>query len=105
MFPGLNDFFSNLSYNVGIHNPLGLLIVYAAGVVTDIGIPLILSMEIFLIFAGAYAGPANVHIGLIIVMLVLGRETGAAILFWLSYLGGDKFINGWSAMCPGWSGD
>jgi len=62
------------------------------GVLTDIGMPLLLTLEIFLMFASYYIGPLSIQVFLIVLMLLLGRETGAAILYWLSRLVGDPFI-------------
>jgi membrane protein DedA with SNARE-associated domain len=63
------------------------------GVFTDAGIPLLLSLEIFLMFASYYVGPLSTQVLFIVLMLLLGRETGAAILFWISYILGDTFMN------------
>lgn len=93
MFSGIQEFFSNLTYAVGPGNPLGLGLLFLLGVFTDIGIPLLLSLEIFLMFASYYAGPLSTQVFFIILMLLLGRETGAAILFWISYWLGDTFMN------------
>jgi membrane protein DedA with SNARE-associated domain len=91
---GIFDFFSKLTYAVSLSNPLGLGLLFLMGAMTDAGIPLLLTLEIFLLFASYYIGPLSIQVLLIVMMLLLGRESGAAILYWVSYFLGDRFV-GW----------
>ncbi len=93
MIPDLHGFFSNLTYAVSLDNPLSLGLLYLMGALTDIGFPLLLSLEIFLMFASYYIGPLSLQVFLIIGMLLLGRESGAAILYWISRMAGDPFLH------------
>jgi membrane protein DedA with SNARE-associated domain len=93
VIPGLQEFFSNLTYAVGLNNPLGLGLLYLMGVLTDIGIPLLFTLEIFLLFASYDTGPLSTQVILIVVMLLLGRESGASILYWISLTLGEPFLH------------
>jgi membrane protein DedA with SNARE-associated domain len=92
VFTGLHGLFSNLTYDVSLQNPLGLGILFMLGVFTDIGVPLLLTLEIFVLFASYYAGPLSPQVFLIVTMLLLGRETGAAIVYWVCHFIGDPFL-------------
>jgi membrane protein DedA with SNARE-associated domain len=93
VFPGLHDLLSHLTYSVGLNNPAELGILYLLGIMSDVGVPLLLSLEIFLLFASYYIGPLSIQVFLIVGMLLLGRETGAAVLYWLSRTLGTPFLN------------
>jgi membrane protein DedA with SNARE-associated domain len=93
VIPGLHEFFSSLTYAVSLHHPQGLGILFAMGILTDIGVPLLFTLEIFLLFASYYIGPLSIQVLLIILMLLLGRESGAAILFQISRVLGESFLN------------
>jgi len=92
VIPGLSELFSQLTYAVGFDNPLSIGILYLMGVLTDIGVPLLLTLEIFLMFASYYTGPLAPPVLLMISILLLGRETGAAVLYWVSHLAGEPFL-------------
>jgi membrane protein DedA with SNARE-associated domain len=93
VIPGLHELLSHLTYEVGFSNPGGLAILYLMGVLTDIGIPLLFTVEIFLLFASYYLGPTSIQVPLIILMLLLGRVSGGSVLYWLCYILGDTFTN------------
>ena len=84
---------SLLNYSVSIHSPGTLLVLFAVGAVSDIGIPLFFGLEAFLFFASYSVGPLSSQVGLIVVMLLAGRECGAGILYWLSAMVGNPLIN------------
>jgi membrane protein DedA with SNARE-associated domain len=90
---GIFEFFTKLTYAVSLSNPLGLGLIFLMGMMTDIGIPLLLTLEIFLLFASFYVGPLSLQVFLIVAMLVAGREAGAAVLYWVSYTLGDPFLH------------
>ncbi len=92
MFPWLHDLLSHLTYAVGFKNPAGLGILFVMGLFTDIGIPLLFAVEIFLLYASYYIGPVSLQVLLIVAMLLAGRLCGASILYWLSYFIGEPFI-------------
>jgi len=89
----LHELLSSLSYSVGLHNPGGLAILFLLGVFFDIGVPLFFSIETFLLFATFYVGPLSSQVFFIMLMLLLGRQTGASIFYWLSRLLGQRFLN------------
>jgi membrane protein DedA with SNARE-associated domain len=89
---GIFEFFSGLTYSVSIHNPLSLGLIFLIGIMTDVGFPLLLTLEVFLLLASYSVGPLSTPVLLIISMLLLGRESGAAILYWLSYFLGEPFL-------------
>jgi membrane protein DedA with SNARE-associated domain len=93
LLQSLYDFFSNLTYAVSFSHPLSLVVLYIMGLITDIGVPLLFSLEIFLLFASYFVGPFSIQVLLIVLMLLLGRESGAAILYWISYTVGDPFLH------------
>lgn len=93
MFSWLQELFSQLSYNVGLHNPIVLALLFFMGVFTDIGVPLLLTLEIFVLFASFYFGPLSIQVLLIVLMLLLGRECGAAIFYWVSRIVGTPFLH------------
>jgi membrane protein DedA with SNARE-associated domain len=93
VLPGFHNLLSNLTYAVGLDNPAALGILFLVGILSDIGFPLLLSLEIFLLYASYYVGPLSIQVILIVSILLLGRETGAAILYWLSRTLGTPFLN------------
>ncbi len=93
MIPGLHELLSRLTYAVSLSNPSGLAVLFAMGILSDIGIPLLFTVEVFLLFASYYLGPLSIQVPLIILMLLLGRISGGSIFYWLSYILGDPFLN------------
>jgi membrane protein DedA with SNARE-associated domain len=93
VIPGFHELLSHLTYSIDFHHPGGLAVLFGMGVLTDIGIPLLFTVEIFLLFASYYIGPTSIQVPLIILMLLLGRFGGGSILYWLSYILGDPFVN------------
>jgi membrane protein DedA with SNARE-associated domain len=93
VIPGLHELLSQLTYSVGWNNPDGLAALFIIGVLTDIGFPLLFTVEIFLLFASYYTGPFSVQVFLIVLMLLLGRSGGGSLLYWLSYTLGEPFLN------------
>jgi membrane protein DedA with SNARE-associated domain len=98
---GLHDFFSHLTYDISFAHPLNLAILLALGILTEIGVPLLFTLEIFLLFAAYYLGPLSIQVLLIVSMILLGRESGASVLFLLSRLLGEPFLN-WLKRHFGW---
>jgi membrane protein DedA with SNARE-associated domain len=92
VFLGLHDLFSQLTYNVSLQNPASLGVLFIMGALSDLGFPLLLTLEIFVMFASYYIGPLSMQVLLIMTMLLLGREIGAAILYWVSRLVGTPFL-------------
>jgi membrane protein DedA with SNARE-associated domain len=93
MIPGFHELLSRLTYTVGFNDPGTLAVLFAMGIVTDIGIPLLFTIEVFLLFASYYVGPLSLHVLLIIGMLLLGRACGGSMLYWFSYALGDPFLH------------
>jgi membrane protein DedA with SNARE-associated domain len=85
---------------VGFDNPSSLAVLFVMGLFTDIGVPLLFALEIFLLFASYFVGPFSIQVALIIVMLLIGGLVGGSILYWLSYFIGDPFLNWLSKYLP-----
>ncbi len=80
----LYSLFSGLTDGVSLGNPAALGVLFSLGIVGDIGVPLLLTVEVFLFFTSYSIGPLSTEVLLIVVMLLLGREVGAAALYWVS---------------------
>lgn len=93
MIPGLRELLSHLTYDIGFNHPGGLAVLFVLGVFSDIGIPLLFAVEIFLLFATYYVGLFSIQVPLIIFMLLLGNISGGSILYWLSSILGDPFLD------------
>jgi membrane protein DedA with SNARE-associated domain len=89
-----HELLSQLTYSVSLGNPGGLAVLFILGILSDIGIPFFFLLETFLFFASYYVGPLSIHVLLIVLMLLSGRECGAAVLYWLSSILGSPLI-GW----------
>jgi membrane protein DedA with SNARE-associated domain len=84
---------SGLTEGVRLGNPAALGVLFSLGIVGDIGVPLLLTVEVFLFFASYNVGPLSTQVLLIVLMLLLGREVGAAVLYWVSRVLGSPLIN------------
>jgi membrane protein DedA with SNARE-associated domain len=89
-----HELLSQLTSSVSLGNPSGLAALFILGILSDIGVPFFFLLETFLFFASYYVGPLSSHVLLIVLMLLIGREGGAAVLYWLSSILGNPFI-GW----------
>lgn len=92
MIEWFHELLSNLTYSVSLANPGGLAALFALGILSDIGVPFFFLLETFLFFASYYAGPLSSQVLLIVLMLLVGREFGAAVLYWLSSILGNPFV-------------
>ena len=88
----LHQFFSGLSYSVNIYHPQELGILFFLGILTELGVPLFFALELFVLLSSFYLGPLSVPVLLIILMLLLGRESGATILYSISRMLGEPFL-------------
>ena len=93
MISGFSEILARLTYAVGPDNPAALGTLFLLGVLTDIGIPLLFTVEVFLLFASYYVGPVSLQVMLIVLMLLLGRMAGGSALFWASYALGEPFLH------------
>ncbi len=89
----LQRFISELSVGVGFGHPLTLGILFLMGILSDIGFPLFFSIETFLFFTAYKTGPVSSQTLLVVLMLFLGREAGASILYAFARLLGEPLIN------------
>jgi membrane protein DedA with SNARE-associated domain len=89
-----HELLSQLTYSVSLGNPGGLAALFALGILSDVGVPFFFLLETFLFFASYYVGPLSIHVLLIVLMLLIGRECGGAVLYWLSSILGNPLI-GW----------
>ena len=94
MIEWFNGLLSQLTYSVSLGNPSGLAALFVLGILSDIGVPFFFLLETFLFFASYYLGPQSIQVLLIVLMLLIGRECGAAVLYWLSSILGNPLI-GW----------
>jgi membrane protein DedA with SNARE-associated domain len=83
---------SGLTEGVSLGNPAALGVLFSLGIIGDIGVPLLLTVEVFLFFTSYNIGPLSTEVLLIVVMLLLGREVGAATLYWVSRVLGSPLI-------------
>lgn len=84
---------SGLTEGVNLGNPAALGVLFSLGIVGDIGVPLLLTVEVFLFFTSYNIGPLSTQVLLIVLALLLGREVGAAALYWASRILGSPLIN------------
>jgi membrane protein DedA with SNARE-associated domain len=84
---------SGLSEGVSLANPGALAVLFSLGIVGDIGVPLLLTVEVFLFVTVYSVGPLSTQVLLIVLMLLLGREVGAAALYWVSRVLGSPLIS------------
>jgi membrane protein DedA with SNARE-associated domain len=84
---------SGLAEGVTVGNPAALGVLFSLGIIGDIGVPLLLSVEVFLFVTSYNVGPLSKQVLLIVLALLLGREVGAAALYWVSRVLGSPIIN------------
>ena len=84
---------SGLSEGVTLGNPAALGVLFSLGVVGDIGVPLLLTVEVLLFVTCYNVGPLSTQVLLIVLALLLGREVGAATLYWVSRVLGSPLIS------------
>jgi membrane protein DedA with SNARE-associated domain len=89
----LYSLLSELSDGVSLGNPAALGVLFSLGIIGDIGVPLLLTVELFLFFASYNVGPLSTEVLLIVLALLLGREVGAAALYWVSRVLGSPLID------------
>jgi membrane protein DedA with SNARE-associated domain len=89
----LYSLLSELSDGVSLGNPAALGVLFSLGIIGDIGVPLLLTVELFLFFASYNVGPLSTEVLLIVLALLLGREVGAAVLYWVSRVLGSRLIS------------
>jgi membrane protein DedA with SNARE-associated domain len=87
------ELLSGLTYRVNLGDPAVLGVLFSLGIVGDIGVPLLFTVEVFLFFTSYNVGPLSTQVLLVVLMLLLGRETGAASLYWVSRILGSPLIN------------
>ncbi|OGN93665.1 MAG: hypothetical protein A2Z75_04150 [Chloroflexi bacterium RBG_13_50_10] len=89
----LYSLLSELCEGVSLGNPAALGVLFSLGIIGDIGVPLLLTVELFLFFASYNVGPLSTEVLLIVLALLLGREVGAAVLYWVSRTLGSRLIS------------
>jgi membrane protein DedA with SNARE-associated domain len=92
---------SQLTYVINLEN-LGVLgILFALGLASEIGLPLFFGVEAFLFFMSYQASPLSGPVLLIVLMLMVGRQCGAAVIYWLSALLGSRLLEWLCRHFPG----
>ena len=89
----LYSLLSELCEGVSLGNPAALGVLFSLGIIGDIRVPLLLTVELFLFFASYNVGPLSTEVLLIVLALLLGREVGAAVLYWVSRTLGSRLIS------------
>jgi len=88
-----NDLLSYLTSGVNVAHPIILVALFAIGVISEIGFPLLFSLEIFLFFISYDYGPLSSQALFTVLMLLLGREAGANLLYLITRLLGSRFLD------------
>ena len=75
-------------------NSFGALVaLFLVAALTEVGVPFPFIIDGALFIASYESGLFSFQVLLVILALVLGREVGATVIFWLSRFVGDAFIN------------
>jgi membrane protein DedA with SNARE-associated domain len=69
-----------------------LVVLFLVAALTEVGVPFPFIIDGALFITSFESGFFSFHVLLVIAALTLGREVGAAIIFWLSRFVGDAFI-------------
>jgi membrane protein DedA with SNARE-associated domain len=69
-----------------------LVALFLVAALTEVGVPFPFVIDGALFITSFESGLFSAHVLLVIAALVLGREVGAAIIFWLSRFVGDAFV-------------
>jgi membrane protein DedA with SNARE-associated domain len=89
----LNSLLTYLTSGVNFSHPFTLTVLFILGMVSELGFPLFFSLEIFLFFISFDSGPLSVPALLVVLMLLLGRELGANVLYLLTRTLGSRFLD------------
>lgn len=88
-----SELLSSLGNGINFSNPISVGILFVVGLVSEIGFPLFFGLETFLFFISYDIGPFSSPALITILMLLLGRQCGAAVLYLISRLLGARFLD------------
>ena len=89
----ISSLLNNLTSGVSVHHPVTLLIIFTLGALSEVGVPLFFSLEILLFFISYDYGPLSSQSLLMVLMLLLGRETGSNLLYLVTRRLGSRFLD------------
>lgn len=89
----LSNFLASLGTGVTFDNPAAIGTLFFIGLISEIGFPLVFSIETFLFFISYDIGPLSSPALITVLMLLTGRQAGAAILYTVSRALGTIFLN------------
>lgn len=92
MFEAIHSFLDNITRSIQPTNLAGMGITYLVALLVEIGLPIPFMIETLAFFASYNIGPLSLQVLSIISMSLAGRESGAAILYWLSRYLGQRFL-------------
>jgi membrane protein DedA with SNARE-associated domain len=69
-----------------------LVVLFLVAALTEVGVPFPFIIDGALFITSFESGLLSFHVLVVIAALTLGREVGAAIIFWLSRFVGDAFV-------------
>lgn len=74
-------------------NIAALVILFFIVALTEIGIPFPFILDAALFFTSYQSGIISAQVGLVFLVVFLGRQFGAGLLYWLTRLPGNAFMN------------
>jgi len=88
----IKSLLTSVTSGVSISHPLILIVIFALIALNEVGFPLFFALEIFLFFLSYQYGPLSSQSLLLVVMLLLGREFGANVLYLAARGLGSRFL-------------
>ena len=70
-----------------------LVVLFFVSTLTEVGMPFPFVIDAVLVATSVQNGLWSLPVAKIVIALLLGRQLGAAIIYWLSYFMGNRFIN------------
>jgi len=89
----INSLLTYVTSGVSFSHPVTLLVIFVLAVVSEIGFPLFFSLEILLFFISYNYGPLSYQSLLVVLLLLLGRELGANVLYIVTRGLGIRFLD------------
>jgi membrane protein DedA with SNARE-associated domain len=96
-----SELLSYLVSGISLSHPLTLVVLFLLGLISELGFPLLFSIETFLFFISYDNGPLSSQAMLMVVLLLIGREAGSSVLYWIVRLIGSPFLD-WLGRRSSW---
>jgi len=93
MIDWINQALATLAASISVDNAGGLAAIFGLTVSADIGIPFPFLLDTILFFTTYKMGAFSLPVLLLIIMLLGGSLLGTSIIYWLSRLLGQRFVN------------